>query len=124
MKFARAISISAISIDCSTPPLLASRICWWNAVLAFHQQIREASSGGVEQSMLIAELEIARANFISTYRSVISRGDLSTIPVWDFPLGSTRYIHNHGPDEGHGIYCPETRGADGLLRGACLQEEK
>jgi hypothetical protein len=29
-------------------------------------------------------------------------------------------VHNHRPDEGRGLDCPETRLPDGTLRGACL----
>lgn len=29
-------------------------------------------------------------------------------------------VHNHNPDEGAGTFCPETRMADGSLRGRCL----
>lgn len=29
-------------------------------------------------------------------------------------------VHNHGPSEGRGTFCPERRTADGRLIGACL----
>lgn len=29
-------------------------------------------------------------------------------------------VHNHGPDEGDGLDCPERRLSDGTLRGKCM----
>jgi len=29
-------------------------------------------------------------------------------------------VHNHGPEEGEGLDCPETQRLDGSLKGACL----
>jgi hypothetical protein len=29
-------------------------------------------------------------------------------------------VHNHGPEDGPGLTCPESRLADGTLRGACI----
>jgi hypothetical protein len=30
-------------------------------------------------------------------------------------------VHNHGPNEGRGTFCPERRNVDGRLVGACLR---
>lgn len=33
-------------------------------------------------------------------------------------------VHNHGPEEGRGLYCPEYRGPDGKLEGECIQMDR
>lgn len=33
-------------------------------------------------------------------------------------------VHNHSPEEGRGLLCPESRQSDGSLLGVCMQEIK
>ena len=37
------------------------------------------------------------------------------------PTPPKQKVHNHGPDEGPGLGCPETRNLFGQLRGACMR---
>lgn len=54
-----------------------------------------------------AKTETAVAHFWNSHRR--SSASLPQPPV-----------HNHGPEDGPGLSCPETRSHDGRLRGACL----
>jgi hypothetical protein len=38
--------------------------------------------------------------------------------------GGEMAVHNHGPEEGPGLACNESRLSDGSLRGACLDEKR